>query len=135
MTQHANGTFEVKIQPQGEGDVAAGSSLGRMSLDKQYNGDLQAIGAGEMLTARSDVPTSAAYVAIERVTGTLHGREGSFVLVHKGVMTSAGQQLVIEVVPDTGTGQLVGLLGKLGIRIAAGTHYYDFEYQLPDRQP
>ena len=130
MTQHASGPFEVKMQPQGEGDVAAGSSLGRMSLDKQYNGDLQAIGKGEMLAARSDIPTSAAYVAIERVTGTLHGREGSFVLVHKGVMTSAGQQLVIEVVPDTGTGQLVGISGSLGIRIEGGKHYYDFDYEL-----
>jgi hypothetical protein len=130
MTQRASGTFEVKMQPLGEGDVAAGSSLGRMSLDKQFSGDLQAVGKGEMLAARSDIPTSAAYVAIERVTGTLHGREGSFVLVHKGVMTGQSQRLVIEVVPDTGTGELVGLSGTLGIRIEGGKHYYDFEYQL-----
>ena len=88
MTRKASGTFEVKMQPQGDGNVAEGASLGRMSLDKQFSGDLQAVGSGEMLTARSDIPTSAAYVAVERVTGTLHGREGSFVLVHKGVMTS-----------------------------------------------
>ncbi len=131
MTQHASGTFEVKMQPLGEGDVAAGSSLGRMSLDKQFSGDLQAIGKGEMLAARSDIPTSAAYVAIERVTGTLHGREGSFVLVHKGVMTSEAQRLVIEVVPNTGTGQLAGILGTLGIRIEGGKHFYDFDYELP----
>jgi len=130
MIQHASGTFEVKMQPLGEGDVAAGSSLGRMSLDKQFSGDLQAMGKGEMLAARSDIPTSAAYVAIERVTGTLHGREGSFVLVHKGVMTSEAQRLVIEVVPDTGTGELVGISGTLGIRIEGGKHYYDFDYGL-----
>ena len=130
MTQRASGTFEVKMQPLGEGDVAAGSSLGRMSLDKQFSGDLQAIGKGEMLAARSDIPTSAAYVAIERVTGTLHGREGSFVLVHKGVMTGESQQLVIEVVPDTGAGELVGISGKLGIRIEGGKHYYEFDYEL-----
>ena len=126
----ATGSFEVQMQPQGSGDAGAGSSLGRMSLDKQFSGDLQAVGKGEMLAARSDIPTSAAYVAIERVTGTLHGREGSFVLVHKGVMTGESQQLVIKVVPDTGTGELIGISGTLGIRIERGKHYYDFEYQL-----
>ena len=131
MTQHATGTFEVTMQPQGEGDVAEGSSLGRMSLDKRFSGDLQASGKGEMLAARSDVPTSAAYVAIERVSGSLHGREGSFALVHKGVMTQDAQRLVIEVVPDTGTGQLKGLSGTLAIRIEGGQHHYDFEYGLP----
>jgi len=127
----ATGTFEVQMQPQGEGDVAPGASLGRMSLDKQFSGDLQAIGKGEMLAARSDTPTSAAYVAVERVTGTLHGRSGSFVLVHRGVMTASGQTLSIEVVPDTGTGALAGLSGTLAIRIEGGKHFYDFEYALP----
>lgn len=131
MTQHATGTFEVTMHPQGEGDVAEGSSLGRMSLDKVFSGDLQATGKGEMLAARSDVPTSAAYVAIERVSGSLHRREGGFALVHKGVMTKEAQSLVIEVVPDTGTGRLKGLAGTLGIRIEDGRHYYDFEYSLP----
>lgn len=83
MTRHAIGTFEVNMQPQGGGDVAEGSSLGRMSLDKRFSGNLEAIGKGEMLAARSDVPTSAAYIAIERVSGSLHGREGGFVLVHR----------------------------------------------------
>ena len=128
----ATGTFQVQMQPQGPGDVAAGSSLGRMSLDKQFSGDLQAIGKGEMLAARSDIPTSAAYVAIERVTGSLHGRSGSFALVHRGVMTASGQVLSIEVVPDTGTGQLAGLAGVLGIRVEAGIHYYDFDYTLAE---
>lgn len=131
MTQHATGTFEVQMQPQGDGDVAEGSSLGRMSLDKRFSGDLEATGKGEMLAARSDVPTSAAYVAIERVSGRLHGCEGSFVLVHKGVMTKEAQSLVIEVAPDTGTGQLKGLAGRLGIRVEGGLHHYDFEYSLP----
>jgi len=127
----ATGTFEVQMRPQGEGDIAQGASLGRMSLDKQFSGELQAIGKGEMLTARSDTPTSAAYVAVERVTGTLHGRSGSFVLVHRGVMTASGQTLSIEVVPDTGTDALAGLSGTLGIRIEGGKHFYDFEYALP----
>ncbi|MEP6906673.1 MAG: DUF3224 domain-containing protein [Pseudoxanthomonas sp.] len=128
----ATGTFEVQMQPQGAGDVAAGSSLGRMSLDKQFSGDLQAVGKGEMLAARSDIPTSAAYVAIERVTGNLQGRSGSFALVHRGVMTALGQTLLIEVVPDTGTDELTGLSGTLGIRIEGGKHYYDFSYDIPD---
>ncbi|NDK40076.1 DUF3224 domain-containing protein [Pseudoxanthomonas gei] len=127
----ATGSFEVQMQPQGPGDVGPGSSLGRMSLDKQFNGDLQAVGKGEMLAARSNIPTSAAYVAIERVTGTLHGRGGSFTLVHRGVMTASGQTLSIEVVPDTGTDALAGLTGTLVIRIESGKHYYDFDYGLP----
>lgn len=131
MIQHATGTFEVKMQPQGEGDIAEGSSLGRLSLEKQFNGDLQATGKGEMLAARSDIPTSAAYVAIERVSGRLHGREGSFVLVHKGVMTKETQNLTVEIAPDSGTGQLSGIAGTLGIRIEAGKHYYDLDYRLP----
>ena len=134
MTRKATGTFEVKMQPQGDGNVAEGSSLGRMSLDKQFSGDLQATGAGEMLAARSDIPTSAAYVAIERVTGTLHGREGSFVLVHRGVMTKEAQDLHISVVPDTGTGELKGLSGTLSIRIEGGQHYYEFNYGLADAE-
>ena len=128
----ATGTFEVQMQPQGEGDIAPGASLGRMSLDKQFSGDLQAIGKGEMLTARSDTPTSAAYVAIERITGMLQGRSGSFVLVHRGVMTKGAQDLHISVVPDTGTDGLEGLSGTLSIRIAEGKHYYDFTYDLAD---
>lgn len=128
----ATGTFEVQMHPQGEGDIAPGASLGRMSLDKQFSGDLQAIGKGEMLTARSDTPTSAAYVAVERVTGTLQGRSGSFALVHRGVMTKDAQDLHISVVPDTGTDGLEGLSGTLSIRIAEGKHYYDFTYELAD---
>jgi hypothetical protein len=128
---HATGTFEVNMQPQGEGDVAPGSSLGRLSLDKRFSGDLQAIGKGQMLAARTDIPTSAAYVAIERVSGRLHGREGSFVLVHKGMMTQQAQSLVVEIVPDSGTGQLSGITGTLGIRIEGGLHGYDLEYRLP----
>jgi hypothetical protein len=131
MTRQATGTFEVEMQPQGDGDVAEGSSLSRMSLEKRFSGDLEASGKGEMLAARADVATSAVYVAIERVSGSLHGRAGSFVLVHKGVMTEEARHLVIEVAPDTATGQLKGLTGTLDIRIEDGRHHYDFEYSLP----
>ncbi len=128
MTTHANGSFEVQINPQAQ-DQAEGSTLGRMSLDKQFHGDLEATGKGEMLTAGTDVG-SAVYVAIERVTGTLQGRSGTFVLVHHGTRTRDDQQLTITVVPDSGTGQLVGLAGTLTITIVDGKHLYQFEYTL-----
>ena len=128
---HAKGTFDVKVAPLAE-DKADGSTLGRYSLDKQYHGDLDATARGEMLTAGSDVKGSGAYVAVERVTGTLNGRKGSFVLVHKGTMAQGSTQLEITVVPDSGTDQLTGISGKLNIIIADGKHSYDFEYSLPD---
>jgi hypothetical protein len=129
MTTHASGSFEVTITPQTE-DKAAGSSLGRMSIDKQLYGDLEAAGKGEMLTASADTG-SAVYVAIERVTGTLHGRSGSFVLLHNGAMTRDAQRLSISVVPDTGTGQLAGIAGEMAISIVDGKHFYQFDYTLP----
>ena len=112
-------------------DKAEGSTLGRMSLDKLFHGDLEATGKGEMLTAGTDTG-SAGYVAIERVTGTLQGRSGSFALMHVGTMTRDAQQLSITVVPDSGAGQLVGIAGKLAITIDDGKHFYDFEYTLPE---
>jgi hypothetical protein len=132
VAKHATGPFEVKLSPQRPDDRVEGSTLGRLSIDKQFQGDLEGTGKGEMLTAMSDVKGSAGYVAIERVTGALHGRRGSFVFQHSGTMTSAGQQLSLMVVPDTGTGQLVGLAGKMTIQIIAGKHSYDFEYTLPE---
>ena len=132
MATHATGTFEVKLDPQSPEDKAEGSSLGRMSIDKQFHGDLEATARGQMLTAVTDVKSSAGYVAIERITGTLHGRSGSFVLQHSGIMTSNSQQQTVTVVPDSGTGQLVGIAGKMTGRIADGKHSYDLEYTLPN---
>lgn len=127
---HATGPFDVKISPLSE-DKGEGANLGRMSLDKQFHGDLEATSKGEMLTAMSEVPGSGVYVAVERVTGKLHGRSGSFALVHKGVMTRGAQQLDLSVVPDSGSGELAGISGKMAIIIAAdGKHSYDFEYTL-----
>jgi Protein of unknown function (DUF3224) len=130
VATHASGTFEVKLNPQPPDDKAEDSTLGRMSIDKQYHGDLEATAKGQMLTAFTDVKGSAGYVAIERVTGTLNGRSGSFVLQHSGTMTSSAQQLSITVVPDSGSGQLVDLAGKLTVKIADGKHSYDFECTL-----
>ena len=132
MPSHANGTFEVTVKPQPTDDKTEGSTLGRMSLDKQFHGDLEGISKGEMLTAGTPVKGSGAYVAIEMVSGTLRGRSGTFVLQHSGTMTHGVPQLTITVVPDSGTGQLVGLAGRMDIKISEGKHSYDFEYTLPE---
>ena len=129
-TARASGPFDVKLNPLALDDKSADATLGRMAADKQYHGDLEATGKGEMLTAVTAVQGSAVYVAIERVMGTLHGRSGSFVLQHTGTATRGVQQLTVTVVPDSGTGQLAGLTGKMEIKIADGKHSYVFEYTL-----
>ena len=102
-----------------------------MSIDKQFHGDLEGTSQGQMLAAGTSVKGSAGYVAIEKVTGTLRGRSGSFVLQHSGTMTRGAPQLLITVVPDSGTDQLAGLTGKMNIIIAAdGKHSYEFEYTI-----
>jgi hypothetical protein len=125
----AQGTFEVKLSSQSE-DKTEGSTLGRFLLDKVYFGDLEATGAGEMLSALSDVKGSAGYVAIERVSGSLHGRSGSFVLQHSGTMNRGAMELVVKVIPDSGTGELISLSGAMNIVIAGGKHSYELEYSL-----
>ena len=129
---HASGTFDVKLNPQAMDDDKTDASLGRMSIDKQFHGDLEGTSKGEMLSAATSVKGSAGYVAIERVSGTLQGRSGSFVLQHSGTMTRGAPQLTITVVPDSGTGQLVGLAGKMMIKITDGKHSYEFEYTLAE---
>ncbi len=129
---NASGTFEVKLSPLTLHDSTADSSLGRLAIDKQFFGDLVATSLGEMLSAGTSVKGSAGYVAIERVTGTLHNRSGSFVLQHSATMTRGMPQLMISVVPDSATDQLVGLSGSMTIKITDGVHAYDFEYRLED---
>jgi hypothetical protein len=129
MPTHATGPFEVKVTHQD--DKSDDATLGRMTIDKQYHGDLEATGKGQALTAATAVKGSGAYVAIEKVSGTLNGRTGTFVLQHSGTMTQNKPQLTITVVPDSGTGQLAGISGKMTINVADGKHSYDFEYTLP----
>jgi len=131
MPTHASGTFEVKLNPQPSDDKVGDPTIGRMSIDKQFHGDLEGTSKGQMLTAMTDVKGSAGYVAIERITGTLHGRNGTFALQHTGTMQRGAPQLSVTVVPDSGTGQLVGLAGKMEIKIVDGKHSYEFEYTLP----
>jgi hypothetical protein len=126
---HATGTFEVKLTPQAPANpVEEEAALGRMTIDKQFHGDLEAASKGQMLSAMSAVKGSAGYVAMERVTGALHGRNGSFVLQHSGAMNRGTPQLSVTVVPDSGTDQLVGLAGILKIINDAGKHSYEFDY-------
>ncbi len=130
-TQRAAGAFDVKMQPQPGSAPTPGLTLGRMLLDKRYQGDLEATGQGQMLSAMTPTQGSAGYVAIEHVAGTLKGRSGSFVLQHHGLMNRGAPQLSIVVVPDSGTGELAGLTGRMDIRIEKGAHFYSFDYTLP----
>ncbi len=132
MMNRATGTFEVKLNPQKLADGAADSTLGRLSIDKQFHGDLEAVSTGEMLSAGTSVKGSAGYVAIERVSGTLQGRSGAFALQHSGTMTRGAAQLSVTVVPDSGTDQLAGLAGQMTINIVDGKHFYDFDYTIAE---
>jgi hypothetical protein len=133
MTKHAAGSFDVKVTPQKpDNKEAEAANFGRMSLDKQFHGDLDATSKGEMIGAMTEVKGSAGYVAMERVTGTLDGRTGTFILQHGGTMQGGAQQLTITVVPDSGTGGLAGITGSMSIIIKeGGKHFYEFDYQLP----
>jgi hypothetical protein len=134
VSNHATGTFEVKLIPQKPDNKEAESAkLSRMSAAKQFHGDLEGTSTGEMLAVYTEVQGSAGYVAIERVTGTLKGRSGSFVLQHSGIMTRGAGQATITVLPDSGTGELTGLSGKMNIIIENGKHSYEFEYTLPEK--
>ncbi len=125
----ATGPFDVKMIPQDDKSV---DGVTRMLIDKQYHGDLEGTGKGQMLTGGISASKSGAYVAIEKFTGTLQGRTGTFVLHHTGIMTNGKPDLTILIAPDSGTGQLVGIAGKMTVNIAAdGKHSYDFEYTLP----
>jgi len=129
-TMHATGPFEVKLAPQ---DDKIDPELGRMTIDKQFHGDLEATSKGQMLTGGSNPRSSGVYVAVEKVNGTLKGRKGTFILHHTGIMDHGKPELSISVVPESGTGELAGLTGKMNIIIAeGGKHSYDFEYTLPD---
>jgi len=132
VTKHASGAFDVKLTPQP--DNVGDPAIGRMSIDKQFHGDLEGSSKGQMLAHMTSVKGSAGYVAVEKVSGTLGGRRGTFVLQHNATMDRGTPQLNIVVVPDSGTDQLVGLKGTMNIIITDGKHSYDFEYTLPDAQ-
>ena len=131
MANSVRGEFEVKLAQLPTHDTSEGSLLGRRSIDKTFHGGLSATSVGEMLSAETAVKGSAGYVAIERVTGLLDGKAGSFVLMHTGIMDRGVPSLTVQVVPDSGTEDLTGLTGTMVIEITAGKHFYVFEYALP----
>ena len=133
-TNHASGTFEVKMTSTAT-DTGATAGIGRFSLDKQFHGDLEGASKGEMLAISTTVSGSAGYVAMEQVTGVLSGRKGTFALQHTGTMNRGAPELSVTVVPDSGTGELVGLSGKLDIKISDGKHFYEFDYVLAAAEP
>jgi hypothetical protein len=128
---HATGSFDVKVAPVTD-DFAKSAGIARMTLDKQFHGDLEGAGKGEMLSAGDPSKGSAGYVAMEQVTGTLHGRSGSFALQHSATLTGSKPQMTITVVPGSGTGHLAGISGSMNIKIEGGKHSYELEYDLPE---
>lgn len=135
MSEHAKGAFDVKVVPQKpDTQIARAANLARLTIDKRFHGDLEGISKGEMLATQTDVPGSAGYVALERVTGALKGRNGSFVLQHSATMTRGTPVSAISVVPDSGTGELRGISGKMTITVASdGTHSYEFDFKIEAR--
>jgi hypothetical protein len=129
----AKGTFDVTIKPQPADAHSDGVALGRMIIDKVYHGDLEGTAIGQMLTGMGGVKDSAVYVAVERFTGTIHGKKGTLMLHHTGVMDRGRQSLTVAVVPDSGTDQLAGISGTLSVDIKDGKHFYTFAYALAGR--
>lgn len=130
MILYAKGEFEVKLVPQTE--ERSIPLLGRLIIDKVFHGDIVGSSQGQMLSAKTAVPASAGYVAIERVEATINGRQGSFVLQHNATMNKGESMLNIIIVPDSGTDELAGIAGKMNILIKDKKHFYDMEYTLPD---
>jgi len=131
VIHHATGPFEVKLTPQPP--EAENAALGRMIIDKQFHGDLEAVSQGQMLSVLTSTKGSAGYVAMEIVNGTLGGRTGTFALQHSATMDRGQPQLSVTVVPDSGTGELRGLKGSMQIRIEPdGKHLYDFDYEIKE---
>lgn len=127
MSQRASGSFEVKLEPM------TSEAFPRLSAKKQIRGDLEGTSTGEMMSVEGTVEGSGAYAAIERVTGTLHGRKGSFALVHSGTMRRGGEfSMIIRIVPDSGTGELTGISGSMEIVIEGRDHFYKLDYVLPE---
>jgi hypothetical protein len=124
------GTFSITMTPEPGADVADGITIGRVRFDKVFAGPLTATSVVQMTSARTAIPNSAGYVAVERITGTVEGKAGSFVVLHTGLMNRGAQSLTISIVADSGTGELAGIAGSMGIQIVDGVHHYTLDYTL-----
>jgi hypothetical protein len=120
----ASGTFEVKLTPVGDSEIA------QRTIEKTFSGDLAATSIGVMLAVGTATKGSAGYVALEKVTGALAGKRGSFALQHFGIMNRGAPELIVRVVPDSGAGELAGIAGSMTINIVEGKHLYELEYTL-----
>jgi hypothetical protein len=129
----AKGTFEVKVTEEPPLDEVDGVTIARATVDKVFAGPLSGTSKVHMIGVRTKTKGSAAYVAVERIDGTLDGRRGTFVAAHHGSMTGGQQHLVLTIAPDSGTGELRGISGKMGISIVGGQHFYEVEYEFGER--
>jgi predicted flavoprotein YhiN len=136
QSQRATGSFDVKVNAaKPDTQVARAANLSRLTIDKRFHGDLEGISKGEMLALQTETKGSAGYVALERVTGKLKGRSGSFVLQHSATMNRGDSRAEISVVPDSASGELRGLSGRMIISVASdGTHSYEFDFRLEARE-
>ena len=132
MIVKATGSFTVKLELQPASAQADAAVIGRRTLEKQFHGDLNANSKGEMLAVMTGVEGSMAYVALEKVTGSLAGKHGSFILQHASQMVRGVPFQSIRVVPDSGTQELTGLEGEMQIDIREGEHFYNFEYNFSE---
>jgi len=131
VTMHATGTFVVKMAPAEASAIGQQAGIGRMTIDKTFSGMLEGTSQGEMLTAGTEATGAGAYVALERITGSIDSHKGEFLLMHDGTMlkNSPGAWHVV-IVPNSGTGELAGIAGKMTIIIAGGKHSYEFAYTI-----
>jgi len=127
MSEEASGKFDIQLSQESEADAA----IAKLGINKRYHGGLEASAVGEMLAARTATEGSAGYVAMERVSGTLDRRAGSFVLQHTGTMNRGGQTISVTIVPDSGSGDLTGISGEMFIEATGGDHRYRLVYKLP----
>lgn len=124
------GTFEVTATPDPSTDEVDGVSIGRVRFDKTFAGPLEAKSKVDFIGVRTKVEGSAGYAGVERITGALEGKRGTFVVLHQGLIERGQQSLTLIIVPDSGTGELAGIHGKMAIRIEGGQHYYELDWAL-----
>lgn len=125
---NARGTFEITMQAEPPYDVEGGVALGRATFDKRFSGALTAESRVQMLSCLDGARKAGAYVAMERIRGTLEGKTGSFVVAHLGERTEQSQSLTVLIAPGSGTGELAGIRGRMQIEIVEGQHFYEIDW-------